>query len=197
MRLVALVSSLLAVGITPALAQASHQGDVALTYNWVHTNTQPGSCGCFGLNGGGVSASLGLSRHWSAVADIDAGHQSSGPLTGNSLTLLSYTGGARYAVPQRSSAHRSAFVPFAEVLVGGAHAGGGIAGAGDGTYAFALRAGGGVDLHLAQHLSVRLLQIDYYLTNFANTANNHQDNLLLGAGVAYRWSREARTPKPF
>jgi hypothetical protein len=34
-----------------------------------------------------------------------------------------------------------------------------------------------------------VLQADYDVTTFANGVNNHQNNLLLGAGVVYRWPR--------
>jgi hypothetical protein len=78
--------------------------------------------------------------------------------------------------------------PFAQLLVGGAHAGGGIAGIADGTSAFAGRLGGGVDLPVTTGIAVRV-QGDYYLTDFANSADNHQNNILVGAGVIVHWSR--------
>jgi len=48
-------------------------------------------------------------------------------------------------------------------LVGAAHAGGGAAGFGDGTNKFAARLGGGVDVPVSRHFSVRG-QVDYYAT---------------------------------
>jgi hypothetical protein len=123
------------------------------------------------------------------VAEISGGYAGNGPGTGNSLTLISYMAGARYFLPQpwRESLHSPQ--PFAQVLLGAAHAGGGIAGAGDNTNAFAARMGGGLDVPVSDHLAFRVLQIDYYLTDFANSTNDHQNNLLLGAGIVYRWSR--------
>jgi outer membrane immunogenic protein len=82
-----------------------------------------------------------------------------------------------------------ALQPFAQVLVGGAHAGGGVAGVADGTSAFAGRLGGGIDLPLTTGIAVRVIQADYYLTDFANSADNHQNNTLIGAGVVVHWSR--------
>ena len=78
---------------------------------------------------------------------------------------------------------------FAQIVLGSGHAGGKAAGAGDRTNVFVARAGGGMDVKLAGGLAVRLFQVDYYLTDFANSTNNHQNNLLLGAGLVYRWSR--------
>jgi hypothetical protein len=39
-------------------------------------------------------------------------------------------------------------------------------------------------------LSPFVIQADYYLTNFANGVNDHQNNLLLGAGVVFHWSTQ-------
>ena len=187
MRLLAILGSILVGAFTAASAQTSvHHGDVAVTYEWVHSNTQPGDCGCFGLNGGGISGSWAVSQRWSGAAEISGGYEENGPSTGNTLTLVSYLVGPRYAI-RPSWTH--GLQPFAQVLAGAAHAGGGIAGAGDGTYAFAARAGGGLDLPIGSRWAIRLVQVDYYLTDFANASNNHQNNLLLGSGVALRWSR--------
>jgi len=60
-------------------------------------------------------------------------------------------------------------------------------GVADGTSAFAGRLGGGVDLPLNNAISVRLIQADYYMTTFDNSANNHQNNILVGAGVILHW----------
>lgn len=193
MRTIAVAMLLCAGAATSALAQTAYsdslKGDAALTYQWVHTNTQPGACGCFGLNGGGVSASLNLRHSLAAVADISGGYAGNGPATGNTLTLVSYMAGARYWIHSPGSAGNRRIQPFAQVLVGAAHAGGGIAGDGDGTTAFAGRVGGGVDLALTSRLAARLIQVDYYSTQFANASNNHQNNLLLGAGLTFRWFR--------
>jgi hypothetical protein len=70
------------------------------------------------------------------------------------------------------------------------HASGSVAGSGDGKYAFATRIGGGVDVPVNSHFAVRILQIDYYFTKAANSSNDHQNNLLVGAGIVFRWSRE-------
>ena len=55
---------------------------------------------------------------------------------------------------------------------------------------FATRIGGGIDIPINAHLAVRVVQIDYYLTTFANATNDHQNNLLIGAGIVYRWSHQ-------
>ena len=51
-------------------------------------------------------------------------------------------------------------------------------------------AGGGIDIDLARHWSLRLIQLDYYLTRFDNGGNDHQNNLRVGVGAAFRASAE-------
>lgn len=170
-------------------AQPAYRGEVAGTYQWVRSNTPNGSCDCFYLNGGDISVAWHLKPQVSAVADVGLVHASDVLGSGQSLTLSAYMVGPRFQL-LRSSHHRS-HTPdlFAQILLGAAHAGGGAAGAGDGTNTFAARMGGGMDVNLGGGFAARLLQVDYYLTNFANSTNNHQNNLLLSAGLVYRWSK--------
>jgi len=193
MRSIALACGLLLGMTTAALAQAtsgvSHTGDVALTYHSVHTNAPPnGGCGCFTLSGGGLSGSWNFGPKLAVVAEFSVDHTAAALSSTKSLTLTSYMAGARYRLPMPWMNGPHALEPFAQLLVGGAHAGGGIAGIADGTSAFAGRLGGGVDLPVTTGIAVRV-QGDYCLTDFANSADNHQNNILVGAGVIVHWSR--------
>jgi hypothetical protein len=132
-------------------------------------------------------ASWNLPHRWAAVAEISGEYAGNGP-TGDTLTLVSYLGGMRYRLPQPWRHGTHAPQPFAQALVGAGHVGGGLAGAGDGTQAFVSRIGGGIDLPLGSKIALGVLQADYYRTNFPNTVNDHQNNLLLGAGIVFHWS---------
>ena len=182
----------LLVGIAPATwAQTattrSYPGsDAAVMYQWAQSNTQPGDCGCFTANGVGLSGALHVATHWAAVAEVSAAFASKGPQTGNSLTLASFLAGAQYHLPQNFTHMSHPLQPYVQVLVGAAHAGGGIAGAGDGTFAFAARVGGGLDVSLTSSVAMRLVEADYFPTDFANAANGHQNNVLLASGIVYR-----------
>jgi outer membrane immunogenic protein len=192
MRRIALATILFLGAAQAAIGQATPSasfggGDVAVTYHWVRTNTL-GSCGCFDLNGGGVSASWSFLPPLALVAEASVEHTAIGP-SGSSLTLTTYLAGARYVVQRQSRDGSAGLQYFAQLLVGGGHAGGGVAGPGDATSAFVGRIGGGVDWPVSSRFSVRLIQADYDLTTFGNTLNNHQNNLLLGAGLVYLWSR--------
>ncbi len=190
MRSVLLATILLFAGTTAAVAQESYSGDAAATYQWVRANAGPGQCGCFGLNGGGLSGSWNFHGPWSLVADFGAQNAGNAPTTGSSLTLVSYLAGARYKLPQPWLEGNHKPQPFAQLLLGVAHAGGGVAGVGDGSHEFAARMGGGIDVPLTSRFAVRIIQIDYYLTNFSNATNDHQNNLLVGAGIVFHWSRQ-------
>ena len=170
MRSVLLSTILLLAGASGAAAQGSYSGDAAAVYHWVRSNAGPGECGCFGLNGGGISGSWNFHGPWSVVVDISSEFNGSAPqpwLEGNHK-------------PQ----------PFAQILLGAAHAGGGVAGVADGSHEFATRMGGGIDVPVSSHFAVRIIQLDYYLTTFANATNDHQNNLSVGAGIVYHWSRK-------
>ena len=90
------------------------------------------------------------------------------------------------------------FVPFAEFLFGGAAAGSEITGT-SGQNAFALAAGGGVDVVFTKNLAWRFAQIDYLMTNFSGPNLNptaRQNNLRLGSGLVVRWGIPNPPPPP-
>jgi len=101
MRTILIFGALLLAAATasPAMAQEGISGDAAVTYRWVHTNAAPGDCGCFGVNGAGVSASWNVRGPWSVVADFGSGVAKGAPTAGSSLTLTSGMGGARFELP--------------------------------------------------------------------------------------------------
>lgn len=162
-------------------------GDLALTYQWMRSNAQPGDCGCFNLNGGGISASVVLQPRWSVVLDGSAQTVAHVPDSKNSLTLAAVYLGPRYSIPQPWKRTPRATQPYVQALLGGMHAGGAVAGAADGTMKFSTRVGGGLDQPLSKHTALRLVQVDYNLTTFENTVNERQNNLLVSTGFVFRW----------
>ena len=163
-----------------------------MSYRCTRSNTQPGECGCFSLNGGGVSSSWRLGRNWALSASVDGQYAGHGPLTSNSLTLISYLGGIRYQLPNLRSEHTHPLEPYLHLLLGAEHAGGGLAGAGDGAFAFGTRIGGGVDVPVGSTFAVRILEADYGLSTFANGSSDYQNTLQVGAGLVFRWGEAKR-----
>jgi len=188
MRSLLLLAALVLGGATLTMAQdEAYHGDAAVTYHWMRTNAAPGDCGCFSLNGVGLSGSWNIHGAWSIATEFGSEFRASTSTQG-SLTVTSLLAGARYRIPQPwlKGAHRPQ--PFAQFLIGPAHAGGGEAGVADGTYAFASRLGGGIDVPLKSHFEVRAFQVEWYRTQFANAKNDRQNNLLVSAGLVYHWS---------
>jgi outer membrane immunogenic protein len=168
-----------------ALAQNGPRMDVGLDYNYVRSNVPAGGCGCFGLNGGSGWLSFNFTHSLALVGEIAGQRASNISSTGADLSLTSYLAGPRYTWTR---AHRVA--PFAQALVGGAHASGALAPGSSGlpgsSNAFAMTAGGGLDIGLTRRIALRAFEADYYLTRFDNGVNDHQNNLRIAVGVVVR-----------
>ena len=182
---------LLALGFSaavsrPALAQGGSLVDVGVDYNYVRTNVPAAGCGCFSLSGGNGWVAFNISHSLDIVGEIASQHASNISSTGADLTLTSFLAGPRFRWnPTRR------FAPFAQALLGGAHAGGSLAPGNSGLpgspNALALIVGGGLDIALTRRFAVRALEADYYLTRFDNGVNDHQNNLRIAAGVIMRF----------
>jgi outer membrane immunogenic protein len=183
--LVALLS-IAAQAQSTAMHPDGSRPELALGYNYLHSNAPAGDCGCFSLNGGNVSVAVPLNRaHLSIVGDIGVAHAGSISNTGLDLTLSTYTAGLRYSVPRM----HLPLHPFGEVLAGVAHSSGSLVetnAASDGNKgaAFASLVGGGVDLRATHRFSIRLIEADYLVTTFDNGSNDHQNNLRVSTGIA-------------
>ena len=82
--------------------------------------------------------------------------------------------------------------PFADLLVGAAHASGSLSPANTGyggANAFAAQLGGGLGVHLGRRLVFVPLQAEYLLTRFANGGSNQQNQLRFSAGVLVKLRR--------
>jgi len=90
------------------------------------------------------------------------------------------------------------FVPFAEILFGDAHGGIEVTGA-NGQNAFAMAAGGGIDVVFTKYLAWRFAQIDYLMTNFSGPnlgGSGRQNNVRLGTGIVFRFGFPNPPPPP-
>jgi peptidoglycan-associated lipoprotein len=161
------------------------RAELALGYSYMRSNAPPSGCGCFNLNGGNATFAWPVkSGGFALAADVTVVHAGTVSTSGDSLTLSAFTVGGRY-LPKLT---HSPLQPFGQVLVGLAHSSGTLVqgsnpGAANAGAAFAANLGGGLDLKVSRRFSVRLVEADYLLTNFDNGANNHQNNLRIGAGM--------------
>jgi outer membrane immunogenic protein len=179
-----LLASACAVPLAHAQTSAPYTWELGVGYQFVHTNAPPASCGCFSMNGGSASATRQFSTHFGIAAEFSGVANGNVDASGKSLTLLTYMAGPRYRI--LAADHR--LDPYAQVLVGGSHASGGIYGSGA-TNAFAASIGGGVDLRLTPRVSWRLIDADYLLTLLPNGVNSRQNNTSLSTGILFRFGK--------
>ncbi len=190
MRTIAAVLLLLIGSAVASLAQTS-KAELGLNYNWMYSNRPPGGDTTFSMNGGSVSLAWNVNQRLALVGDIGAVHASDVPSAGQGLTITSYVFGPRFYYRRRSVTSERRWLklaPYGQLLVGGAHASGSLAGGigGGATDAFAMKVGGGVELPLNQRIILRPAHTEYFLTLFPNGVNDRQNNFLFGAGVIFR-----------
>jgi len=156
-----------------------------------------------GLNGGSTSLALNLNRYVGLVADFGGYDANRLQLTGTGANqpLVVNASGTVYSYlfgPRISFRNSSRFTPFAQALFGGVHASDVTASncAGSGCTplpaqsAFAMTAGGGLDIGLSRHFSIRAVQAEYMMTRFSdiNTgAGASQNDLRLSSGLVFRF----------
>jgi outer membrane immunogenic protein len=159
--------------------------EVAVAYNYIHSNAPPGGCGCFSFNGGSASAAWHFNSSFALVADLSAAHANNYDGSTFSPTITSYLFGPRYTY----QVAQGRFIPFAQLLLGGSHVSNGYFPASTSSTssanAFALTVGGGLDIALARHISLRAAQVEYFYTRFPNGVNGHQNNFRVSAGIVF------------
>ena len=180
----AVVALVMAVAL-PASAQATRDM-FSLGVNYVadRANAYPGTCGCFTLQGGGVTATLGLPYHLAGVADFAMVHASTVPGSNYGLGLATYLIGAQYRVPV------SRFTPYGQALVGTVHGFDSVFPGSSSTTAnsFAFELGAGAEFKIDHSFSVRILEMDYLRTNLPNnTSSSWQNHLKFVSGVIYHF----------
>ena len=138
----------------------------------------------FNLNGGSASVAYNVNSWLSGVADFGGYHNGNVQNTGLDFTLSTYLFG-----PRISYRRWNRVTPFGEVLFGVERVSTSTATANRSDNGFAMTAGGGFDLNLARHFSVRPVKVDYLLTRFAaaGAAPQSQKNLRVSTGVVFHF----------
>jgi outer membrane immunogenic protein len=144
----------------------------------------------FNLNGGSASIAYNFSNWLGLAGDFGVYRQSNVSGSGLSLTLSSYQLGPRLS--WRKNGH---LVPYSQVLFGAGHASGSLYTTSLGTgvpplgtnNSFLLTTGAGIDLKLNHTIGIRLIQAEYFYSQFLNGRgyDNRQDNVRLSTGVVF------------
>ena len=194
-NLILLIGVLLFAGLPLAAQEETPKAEVELGYSYVRFSPSVTNSSSRSLNGGGGSFMYVLNRWWGIKADLAGyGSQTANvPFQGGTLrssgNLFTYMFGPEITYRTKR------VTPFAEVLVGGAHAStffnlfkeAGLTGAAPSQNAFALAAGGGFDVYVTKNIAIRPAQADYLMTRFTNplTGQNSQNNFRYQAGVVF------------
>lgn len=163
--------------------------ELAGMYDYI--NFAPGDpFASFSNHGGSGSFTYNASRWIGLTGEVGsfASDRNVFPLTGNNNPvrggIISYLFGPRLNLRKFDY-----FVPFGEFLAGAARGNGQITGGAD-QNAFALAAGGGVDLVLTKNFAWRFAQLDYLLTSFSGSAvgaTGRQNSFRAGTGLVFRF----------
>jgi outer membrane immunogenic protein len=155
--------------------------DVGLNYAYVRANAPPAACGCFSMNGGGGNLVINMPHGVSLVADLEATHANNLNSTTQSITVFDYLFGPRYSYRTGSR-----FTPYAQVLLGGSEELSNYAFVHD-SHAFAVSGGGGVSRLLSRHFTWNIVEVDYIYSRLPNAVNDHQNDLRVTTGLAFRF----------
>jgi opacity protein-like surface antigen len=131
-------------------------------------------------NGGGGQLEYNVNSWLGAVGDLGgfAATSSNGAFAGAGFT---------YLFGPRVNFRRGKVAPFAQILFGGIRTTDGIAQQTGTENNFAMTAGGGIDIKVSKHVSVRPVQAEYFMTKIPDGLNNRQNNFRFGAGVVFRF----------
>ena len=166
-----------------------------------------------GLNGGSASIAFNFNRYIGLVADIAGYDDSQLELTGTGTNepLVVNSSGTAYTYlfgPRLSFRNSTRFTPFAQVLVGGVHASDVTVSDCTGSaciplpaqLAFAMTGGGGLDIRLTRHFSIRAVQAEYMMTRFADVAYGStgaattENDLRLSSGLLFGFGGKPPLP---
>lgn len=191
MTLRSILLALFFVAIAPVtlFAQGQPSQEIAIDYTYVHTNAPPGGCGCFSMSGGGGSYAYHYGPQFALLADVEVVHASKADGYGDDLTLTSFLAGPRFYY--RRPAAR--WVPYGQALLGVVRGTGALAAANSNGFAssavFGSTLGGGVEYNLNRTFTLRVAEVDYFVTTFDNRVNGRQNNLRVTAGVAWHFGK--------
>jgi len=180
MRKLLIACGLLLLGTVSANAQENRGVEVSGNYQYVRFN--PGS-GASGINCQGGSGAFGA--YFTARAGI-IGEFGACKVTGLPSGATAHEMDYLFGPRMYFHSHGRVF-PYVQALVGAERFSAGVSGVGSGsTNAFAMTAGGGVDVTLTRHVSFRAIQVEYLYTRFSSA---NQNSMRLQSGLVWRFGR--------
>jgi hypothetical protein len=197
-----------------AAAQDTPRVETFLGYTYVRANSAS-NVPAFSANGGGGQFAYNFNKYFSAVADLGAIHN--GDIGGHLIDNTT----ANFLFGPRLSMRYPRIRPYFQVLFGGVYLAASsrvsaiaadpvlpgylpgvatpipgqpiTARIGAQQTAFALTAGGGLDIKINKHLSFRPIGLDYYMTRLQNLRtqdDNNQNNLRYTTGFNFTFGAQ-------
>jgi outer membrane immunogenic protein len=180
MRKCLILFGLILLASSSAKAQEDRGFEVSGNYQYVRFN--PGSgAPAINCHGGSGSAAAYFNARFGVVGEFGACKVTGLP-AGASSHEMDYLFGPRVYFRAQGRIY-----PFVQALFGGERFSAGVTGVGSAsTNAFGTALGGGADVTLTRHVSLRALQVDYLYTHFSGKSQN---NLRLQSGIVWRFGR--------
>ena len=187
MRKLVFAFGLVCLSATLAKAQASAFEPFELYggYDYAHFNINADVAGqppsqTYNANGGGGQFVYNVNNWLGVLGDAGGYWATSGTRAGAAVP---------YLFGPRVNLHRGTVTPFTDVLFGGVATSSGLESLGWQSH-FALAAGGGVDVRVSRHFSIRPAQAEYFMTKIPDGLNNRQDNFRFSTGVSFLLGRQ-------
>jgi len=177
----------------PTKAPIAPAGDIefALTYDVGDANLTSTSPFSFLMQGGGAEVEAQIYKGLGAVGSFTGLHSSNSG-QGVPVNLFVAAFGPRYSFYAGHGKHSLHL--YGQSLVGEADGFSGlypVAGAPiPSSNSLAIQTGGGIDVRLSRHLSIRVLQADWLRTYLPDSRQNVENTLRMGAGVVFHSRRE-------
>jgi opacity protein-like surface antigen len=165
--------------VVPATAQTQTSAlELCGGYDYVRFNVNARVNGfppssSYNGNGGGGQLQYNVNRWFGVVGDV----------TGYGIPTYGATAvGMSYLFGPKVSLRKRRLTPFAQTFFGGLLASNGIGTPGPDNH-FAMSSGGGLDVNVSQHVAIRPVQAEYFMTRYPDGLNNQQNNFRYSAGV--------------
>lgn len=167
-----LLASIFAVG--------QEKGSVFGGYQYLSIDTQDSGVGRQSAHGWNTDVAARVAKNVSIVGDISGNYKTIDGIKVNAYNFL---------FGPRISASVGKVTPFAEVLVGVAHASFSQSGVSLGSKGFAFALGGGLDVNASKHVAVRLAKFDYVRDHISNdlVGSTNLNNYRYATGIVFKF----------
>lgn len=182
-----LLLAVLGLMALPLMAQDNPKAEIFGGYQYLHTgDIQSITDSSQGFNGWNVAVTGNLSKHFGVTGDFGGAYAT---VQGVSLHTYTYTGGPVVF------ANLGSIKPFAHVLLGGINLGGSDSGVSVSFNGFTTMFGGGIDARVADHVAVRLVQVDWLYYHFGSKtiagvevpSFSQSNNVRIATGIVFRF----------